>query len=188
MQAKLHGGPYDGIVLDHNDINLYTRFLPVGIRKFVLMPPLKEWDAVRRGEKEKDGQFEEACAMYELVRTTQGMEGRFDADGTNFSEASSEYSEGRQFVPQVDFTGWYFKCYRGDLEDVPLPAERFVVTDEKDREWVCFPVSKEEGETGGFGAMLSRSGGKPSTQLLRLVILHCNDQSELASKLADQIN
>ena len=55
MQAMLHGGPYDGIVLDHNDINLYTRFLPVGIRKFVLMPPLKDWDAVRRGDKEKDG-------------------------------------------------------------------------------------------------------------------------------------
>jgi hypothetical protein len=34
MEAMFHGGPYDGIVLDHNDIKLYTQFLPVGIRKF----------------------------------------------------------------------------------------------------------------------------------------------------------
>lgn len=188
MQATFHGGPYDGIVLDHNDINLYTRFLPVGIRKFVLMPPLEEWDAVRRGEKGKDGQFEAACPMYELVRTTQGIEGRFDADGSIFAQASREYSEGRQVVPHVEFTGQYFKCYRGDLEDVSLPVEHFVVRDEKDREWVCFPVSKAEGESGGFAEMMSRLGGKPSTQPLRLVILHCNDQAELPSKLADQID
>jgi hypothetical protein len=188
MQATFHGGPYDGVVLDHNDINLYTRFLPVGIRKFVLMPPLKDWEAVRRGEKDKDSQFEDACPVYELVRTTHGMEGRFDADGSIFAEASREYSEGRQPVPQVEFTGQYFKCYRGDLQDVPLPEERFLVTDEKDREWVCFPVSKEEGETGGFAEMLSRLGGKPSDQPLRLVILHCIDRSELPAKLADQLD
>jgi hypothetical protein len=188
MQAMLHGGPYDGITLDHNDINLYTRFLPVGIRKFVLMPPLKDWDAVRRGDKDKDGQFDDACPIYELVRTTQGIEGRYDADGSIFAEASREYGEGRQAVPQVEFTGQYFKCYRGDLQDVALPKEHFVVTDEKDREWHCFAVSKEEGETGGFAEMFSRLGGKPSTQPLRLVILLCNDQSELPAKLADQID
>ena len=188
MQSMLHGGPYDGIVLDHHDINLYTQFMPIGIRKFVLMPPLNEWDAVRRGDKEKSGPFDGACPMYELIRTLQGVEGRFDADGSIFAAALQEYQEGRQVVPQVEFTGQYFKCYRGDLEGVSMPENKFVVKDEKDREWVCFPVSKEEGETGGFGEMLSRLGGKPSTQPLRLVILHCNDQSELPAKLADQID
>ena len=31
MKASLFGGPYDGTALDHNDINLYTRFSPVGM-------------------------------------------------------------------------------------------------------------------------------------------------------------
>lgn len=186
MRARFHGGPYDGIDFDHHDINLYTRLMPVGIRTFVLMPPLNEWDAVRRGEKEKDGQFEDASPIYELVRTTHGIEGHFDADGSIFGAASKEYSEGHQAVPQVEFTGQYFKCYRGNLDDVSLPLQHFVVMDEKGREWFCFPVSKEEGESGGFGEMLSRLGGKPSTQPLWQVILHCNDQNELPSRLADQ--
>lgn len=29
MHATFHDGPYDGIILDHHDINLYARFLPV---------------------------------------------------------------------------------------------------------------------------------------------------------------
>jgi hypothetical protein len=156
MQATLHGGPYDGIVLDHHDINLYTRFVPVGIHKFVLMPPLNDWDAVRNGDKEKDGQFEETCPIYELVRTAQGMDGRFDVDGRIFSEATRTYGEGLQLVPRAEFTGQYFKCYRGDLENSSLPGRHFVVTDEKDRQWSCFPVSKEEGESVPLGEMLSR--------------------------------
>jgi hypothetical protein len=152
------------------------------------MPPLKEWDAVRRGDKEKFGQVEDVCPMYELVRTTQGIEGRYDADGSIFAEALKEKKEGRQPVPQVIITGQYFKCYRGDLQEVSVPDDHFVVTDEKDREWICFPVSKEEGETGGFAEIFSRLGGKPSTQPPRLVFLLCNDQSELAAKLADQID
>ena len=35
MEAKLFDGPYRGVSLDHNDVNLYTQFVPVGIRKFV---------------------------------------------------------------------------------------------------------------------------------------------------------
>jgi hypothetical protein len=188
MQARFHGGPYDGIVLDHIDINLYTCFVPVGIRKFILMPPPNEWDAVRRGEKEKDGQFEDACPIYELLRTSQGMKGHFDVDGSVFAEASKEFSEGRQVVPNIEFTGQYFKCYRCEIGDVALPAERFEVTDEKEREWVCCPIPREEGESGGFAEMLSRRGEKSSPQPLRLVILHCDHKSELASKLADQID
>lgn len=188
MHATLHGGPYDGLLVDHNDINLYTRFLPVGIRKFILMPPRKEWDAVRRGDVEKDGPFDGSCPLYELVRTHVGMEGRYDADGSVFAEASREYSEGRQPVPHVEFTGQYFKCYRGDMRDVLLPANHFTVTDEKDRKWVCVPVSKEEGESGGFGQLLSMMGGPPLSEPLRVVTLHCNDQAELPVKLSDQID
>jgi hypothetical protein len=39
MKATFSGGPYDGVVLDHNDITLYTRFTPIGIRKFVFLWP-----------------------------------------------------------------------------------------------------------------------------------------------------
>jgi len=188
MKAILHGGPYDGIILDHHDINLYTQFMPIGIRQFVAMPPPKDWDAVRRGDKDKGGPFDEACLGYELIRTPFGVEGRFDSDGSILADALQEFREGKQVVPNADFTGQYFKCYRGDLHDVALPDDHFVVTDEKGREWHCFAVSKEEGETGGFAEMVSRLGGKPSTQPLRLVILLCNDQSELVAKLADQID
>ena len=45
-------------------------------------------------------------------------------------------------MPQVAFTGQYFKCYRGDLEGVSLPENKFVVTDDKEREWVCFHIAK----------------------------------------------
>lgn len=188
MNAILHGGPYDGTALDHNDINLYTRFVPVGIRKFVLMPPVESWEAVRRGDVDKDGPFDGQCPIYELIRTPSEMEGRYDADGSTFSAAMQEHSEGRQPVPMVEFTGQYFKCYRGDLRDVSPPDDQFNVTDEKDREWVCMAVSRNEGESGGFGEMLSNLGGEPLSEPLRMVTLHCNDKEELPVKLADVID
>jgi hypothetical protein len=188
MRARFIGGPYDGIDLDHNDINLYTQFLPIGIRQFVVMPPKSDWDAVRRGELGKEGPFVGDCTTYELVRTSQGIEGRYDADGSIFAEALREFNEGRQSVPHIEFTGQYFKCYRGDLRDVSLPESHFTVADEKGRKWECMSVSKEEGERGGFGEMLSMMGGEPLSEPLRMVILHCNNKAELPSKLTDQID
>ena len=146
MQATLTGGPYDGTILDHNDIHLYARIYPAGNRKFILLPPRKDWDAVRRDQVDKDGPFDGQQAVYELVKTQRGFEGQHDTDGSTFAEA---LREGRQPVPQVEFTGQWFKCYRGDLSGVAIPAGDFSVTDEKDREWTCVAVSREEGEHGG---------------------------------------
>lgn len=188
MKAILLSGAYDGIVLDHNDINLYTQFVPVGIRKFVLMPARKDWDAVRRGDLDKNGPFDGDCPIYELIQTQNGMEGQHDADGSIFAAATKEHSEGRQPVPQVEFTGQYFKCYRGDHRDVSFSDDHFTVTDEKDREWVCVTVSREEGESGGFAEMLSYMGGEPLSKPLRMVIVNCEDKTQLPIRLADVID
>src|ERR1700722_19533543 len=97
MKATLRGGPYDGIVLDHNDVNLYTIFHAVGFRKFIFMPPLADWDAVRHGDKGKFGPFDSPCFTYELVHIGHAiLEGRYDSDGTILGEATREYQEGRQ--------------------------------------------------------------------------------------------
>jgi hypothetical protein len=188
MQAVLHGGPYDGICLDHNDVTLYTRFHPVGMRKFILMPPIAVWEEVRRGDRDKNGPFEGECALYELVRTPEGMAGRYDSDGGTLALALKESREGRQPVPQVEFKGQCFKCYRGDMRDVELPPNNFPVVDEKERQWTCVVVSKEEGESGGFGEMLSYLGGEPLDEPLRVAIHYCADKAELRFKLSDEID
>ena len=178
MQVTLNGGPYDGIVLDHNDIRLYARIQPVGPRNFILLPPRKDWDAVRREEVDKNGPFDGQRAIYEYVKTQHGFKGQHDTDGSTFAEALREYSDGRQPVPQAEFTGQFFKCYRGDLSDVELPAGDFTVTDGKDRQWTCVAVSREEGESSGFEGMASRL----------VALLHCNDKTELSAKLTDEID
>jgi hypothetical protein len=126
--------------------------------------------------------------VYEIVHTPGGVEGQFDADGSVFAAAMKEYREGRQPVPQVEFSGQYYKCYRGDPQDIPRLDGCFNVTDEKDRDWVCVAVSKEQGEEVGFAEMLSRLGGKPSSQPLRLVTLLCESKDDLPRKLSDQID
>lgn len=185
-KATFYGGPYDGIMLDHNDMNLYTRHWAIGVRTFLAMPPRTKWDDVRRGDLDKDGPFDEDCPIYELLHTPHGIECRYD-DGGSFDEACREYGEERQVGPQVKFTGQYFKCYRDDSGVISIPDRHFAVIDEKDRQWVCVPVSKTEGE-GGVAEMLSRMGGGPSSKPLRMVILHCEEKTELAAKLADQID
>ncbi len=185
MDAILFDGPYDGTELDHNDVNLYTQFTPVGSRKFLIMPPRDKWDAVRRGEIPKGGPFDGICPIYELVRTTAGMEGVYDRDGSIFTAALRQPIPA---APSFPFTGQYFKCYRGDLRDVSIPDNHFNATDEKEREWVCVPVSRQEGETGGLGEALSHLGGKPSTDPLKIVILHCDDKADLATRLSDQLD
>jgi hypothetical protein len=189
MNAMLHGGPFDGTVLDHNDVNLYTLFHPVGIRKFIIMPPLADWDAVRRGEIDKTGPFTGQRSTYELIHTEDGVEGHFDPDGATMAEAMKEYSEGHQVVPDIPFTGQYYKCYRGDTKDLPQrTAEHFVVLDEKDREWLCIAVSKEEGESESFAEILAKMGGEPSSQPFRFVSVHCDGLSQLPAKLSDEID
>jgi len=180
MKAILNDGPYDGTELDHNDINLYTTFWPVGVRQFIIMPPPSDWDAVRQDQKDKSGPFEGSRPIYELIRTGGTIEGRFDCDGNVFSSAIQEHQEGRQKVPVIEFSGQYFGCWLGKLRS--FPDDYFMVTDEKDREWLCIWLSKEEGEAGGPRIALSRfeHGGK-------FVVLLCDHEDELRGRLSDQL-
>lgn len=186
MKAILQGGPYDGTALDDNDVNLYTRFIPVGIRQFIMMPPIESWEAVRRGDVDKAGPFDGDSPIYELIRTRNGMEGRYDSVGSTFAAALQQQKAGRQPIPEVEFTGQYFKCYRGDLRDITLPRDYFMITDEKDRKWSCVAVSQAEGESGDLGEMLPLMGGEPLSEPLQIVTLHCDYKDELPAKLADQ--
>ena len=188
MNAILIGGLYDGITLDHNDVKLYARFCPVGVRKFIALPPRPNWGPVRRGDLGKDGPFTDERSVYELVRIPVGTEGQYDADGSILATATEELAEDREVVPEVEFTGQYFKCYRGDLRDVSLPANHFAVTDERNRDWVRIAVSGEAGDGDGFAEMVSYMGGEPLSEPLRMTKLHCMDKSELPAKLADQID
>jgi hypothetical protein len=81
-----------------------------------------------------------------------------------------------------------YKCYRGDLRDVSLPANHFAVTDERNREWVRIAVSGEASDGDGFAEMVPYVGGEPLSEPLRMTKLHCIDKSELPAKLADQID
>lgn len=188
MNAVLYGGPYDGTAVDQNDINLYTKYVPVGIRKFVVMPPIDDWDAVRRGDLNRNGPFEGQSSIYELIRTPDGIEGRHDLGGHVFDAAMREQTQGQQPTAKVEFTGQYFKCYRGDLRDVSFRDDCFGVRDEKGREWECIALSREEAESEDIAEMLPHLGGEPLSEPLRIVTLHCEEGGELPAKLADVID
>jgi hypothetical protein len=123
-----------------------------------------------------------------LADSIKGLEGRLGAEEAIVGEASNEDSPARQSMPQTKFNGQYFKCYWGDLQNVSLPKDHLSVTDEKDREWHCFPIPKEEVETEGFAELFSMLGGKPSTHPFRLAIVLCKDQAELPVKLTEQLD
>ena len=176
MIAICIGGPYDGVKLDHNDINLYTHFHLVGIRKFIFMPARSEWDSVRRGEKDKNEAFDGNGSIYELVRTTAGVELRYDDDGSVLRSATQEFQDGRQPIP-VDLTKWeFYRCFRGEQVS-PFPETAFSVTDEKDRQWKCIAVTKEAHEQLG-GPMFTR----------QMVSLSVRNKVELAAKLSDDLD
>lgn len=59
MIAPFMGGPFDGLELDHNQINAHCEMVPIpteaGVRLFVLMPPLSDWDRLVAGVVSKEG-------------------------------------------------------------------------------------------------------------------------------------
>jgi len=193
MIARFVGGPYDGVELDHNDINLYCRFTPIGLRKFVLMPPLADWKAVKKGDKTKEDQFD-MLLSYDLVRTATGMTAYFDDKAERLSQASAEQRQGTQVVPHVPFTGAYYKCMRGDVDYLALEKVGFFpVTDQKGREWVCHAVSRDEAENPNILEQMYpvvEAQGKAHEQGFsrmgtKVSILHCESKEELPAKLAD---
>ena len=74
MSTSFHGGPYDGLVLDDDELSEFTILVPVhrgtGIRVFALLPPLDAWAEVRsrRRSIKHAGRF----YAYELSRDSRG--------------------------------------------------------------------------------------------------------------------
>jgi hypothetical protein len=58
MSAKFVGGAYDGVEMDHKDLNATALVVqtptPSGLRVFVVLPPREGWEHIRRGEMTKE--------------------------------------------------------------------------------------------------------------------------------------
>ena len=166
MIVKFTGGPYDGTKIDQKDINRFCNLMPVGIRKYVLMPSPKDWEAVKQG-KNTEGPLH----RYELIRTGIHMEAVYDEKGEVFSTALKEYNESKQIIPEVPFTGQYYCCLHDEGQLNVTRADAFPVIDEKDRNWLCFPYCREEGEKDGHCIL-----AEPNAN--RVTIILCEDKGE----------
>jgi hypothetical protein len=176
MNAVVVGGPYDGITVDHNDINLYCSVHGIGFRNFIFFPPRDQWEAVKREEVSK-GELRSLLA-YELVRLPTGIELHFDGEGQRMNEARSQEANGIH-PPIPQFSGMYFQC----VPDTEANLEAMIsvnptrTVDDKGRPWLCIPLSQEAGETSPSPSSVFQFG--------RIAIQHCNDPSELPAKLAN---
>ncbi len=191
MLAKCKGGPYDGTELDHNDINLYAKIMPVGVRNFVALPAFQNWDAVRRSEIDADKAFDKSSPFYELIRTPDGMDAVYDHGCERFGAANRDEREGRGPKPvEQPFTGSYYQCIRGEW--AVGTDGRFAVTDEKGRTWACKPITRDEGERSDIFAdlpELSRAHDQSGISD-RLIVntVHCESPGELSATLADHVD
>ncbi len=90
--ALFEGGPYDGMKINVNHITAFANMAPVatkrGLRLFVLLPPLKDWERVVKGEIAKEGPFG-TFHCYER-RLVQGGAEFHHCSGENISEAISD--------------------------------------------------------------------------------------------------
>jgi hypothetical protein len=75
MPAEFYRGPHDGLVLEIDDIQRYCHLVKMRSedqdRLFAMMPALREWDRILRGDLEKDGPFDQLYP-YELERRDDG--------------------------------------------------------------------------------------------------------------------
>jgi len=90
--ALFEGGPYDGMKININHINVYCNITPIatkrGLRLFVLLPPLKDWERVVKGELAKEGPFD-ILHCYERKLVPGGAEFHY-CSGETITEALSE--------------------------------------------------------------------------------------------------
>jgi hypothetical protein len=79
-KSRFFGGAYDGLELDHEQINAYCEIWSQPVegderRKFVLVPPPDKWDDLVAGRIGKDKKAEWGTTwMYEMKRTQSGVE------------------------------------------------------------------------------------------------------------------
>ncbi len=90
--ALFEGGPYDGMKININHINKYCNMTPIatkrGLRLFVVLPPLQDWERVVKGEIAKEGPFD-VFHCYERKLVPGGAEFHY-CSGETISEALSE--------------------------------------------------------------------------------------------------
>ncbi len=92
-KAKFFGGQYDGLQLDHHEINAHCKLASIptnrGLIQFLLMPPLNEWEGIvsgSRSRKSDDGHL----YPYERVMTESGVEYHDASTNGRFQQAVDE--------------------------------------------------------------------------------------------------
>ena len=194
MLARFIGGPHDGLEIDHETINrcctIQSFSTPTGVLTFVLIPPPQDWDRVVRGQTGKDD-IERRRLSYFQVRTKSGVEFHFDEGSKGLGEVIANP------LPEEDepeSMGIYYKCLRGDSENLGLTEPHsFVVQDARGRNWIRYPVSREDAEKLNLldhvadvvkaDATLSKHG--LSGQGTEVRVYFCQDEAELREKLAE---
>lgn len=94
-------------------------------------------------------------------------------------------------------TGIYYKCLRGDSENLAVgEPDSFAMEDANGRNWICFPVSREDVDTLSLldhladvvqaDASLRKHGLNETGTEVR--IYYCHHLHELHHKLAAELN
>ena len=162
---------------------------------FILMPPTRdEWQKVVNGEIDKND-IEGPSAPYFQVRTVSGVEFHFDQGGKLLTETIQNHKPLEDEADQDETTGIYYKCLRGDSENLGLTEpDSFVMEDANGRNWICFPVSREDvakltlldhvADVQQADAALGKHGMSETGTELR--IYFCRHHYELHHKLATE--
>lgn len=127
------------------------------------------------------------------VRTKSGVEFHLDEGGSRLAEvvANPLPEEDRDEPVCV-----YYKCLRGDSENLDLTEpDSFAVEDSKGRNWICWPVTKDDVERLTLldhvvdvmqaNAALKRQG--ISSKGTEIRVYFCQNEAELQEKLGQKI-
>jgi hypothetical protein len=91
-EAPFVGGPFDGMKLNTDQVNMYCNITPVstrrGVRLFVLLPPPEAWERLVNGQITKEGPFD-VLHCYERMFVSRGVEFHY-CTGDTISQALSE--------------------------------------------------------------------------------------------------
>lgn len=186
MRAKCQGGPYDGLELDHNDINLYLSLRPCGRRTFLFFPPPDQWEAVKHGELSRDGPFNGDCPVYELVRLGDGNAVCiFDPDGSRLWEAGEQLARTPAEPVRVPDGYQIVNCWLGKFQGMTLPEPLVVIVDEKDRTWACCSEEHFSKETE---QLLKKVAGDKMDERERFSARACRTREELIHSLSDVLD
>lgn len=126
------------------------------------------------------------------MRTASGVEFHFDEGGRQLAEVVAHPCS---VDAPPEPTGIYYKCLRGDSENLGLTEPfSFVVQDASGKDWICYPVSRADVEKLSLldhvvdamqaDTKLREHGLSDHGTETRLCF--CQDVSELREKLAKE--